>query len=318
MSGNKIGRPKKNVSLDESAYHRIVDTPRSNTSVIEFDNTEPFNMSKFFKTIKSNKVEVLQIECLPNKITFWGEMMPKDYSLEYKCNSKNNMYLIYDCNNIYRYYCARPTYISISDKESIINLLGEISESIRKIKMVVDNKITDRIDFIVINGTLHTKDVITVRCNIEFDKPMRIPEKQLALPDRSGLYCEMKNMDIGECKKNLSTKFKKKVVDSRIQFIKGENDITKDTVIIQHMKNLDKKINTIYRVTNGNVAKGEQDIILYSDGIVETKFPKNSIVNFLLHIRGKFRIAFYKDVTILMYVDEKKAMLISELAIDSI
>jgi len=312
----KIGRPKKNVSIDESKYHRIVEKPKISTSVIEFINTEPFNMSKFFKTIKSNKVEGLQIECLQDRVTFWGEMMPKEYSVEYKCNSKNHMYLKYDCNRIYRYYCSRPTYISITDKESIINLLGEISESIRKIRMIVDSKITDRIDFIVSNSTLHTDDIITVRCNIEFDKPMEIPEKQFNNRPKEDLYCTMLNLDIGEFKKNLSTKFKKKVVDSKIQFIKGSDD-TADTVVIQHMKNLDKKINTIFKVTNGDMPRGEQDIKLFTEGLTEMKFPKNSIVNFLLHIKGKFNIYFYKDATLLIF-SEDNALLVSELATDSI
>lgn len=314
-TSGKIGRPKKNVSVDESKYYRIVDKPKNSTSVIEFINTEPFDMSKFFKTIKSNKVDGLQIECLDNKITFWGKMITKEYSHEYSSDSDCYMYLRYDCTHIYRYFCARPTYICITDKESIINLLGEISESIKKIKMVVDSKITDRIDFIVYNGMLHTKDVITVRCNIEFDKPIRIPDKKFKQRNKSDLYCSMLNVDIGECKKNLSTKFKKKVVDSKIQFIKG-TDGTRDTVIIQHMKNLDKKINTIYKVTNGNVANGEQDISLFVDRLVEMKYPKNSIVNFLLHIKGKFNIQFYKDAILLIF-SEGNALLVSELSIDS-
>lgn len=308
-STNKIGRPKKNASISKDEYLKIVEKPKRRTSVIEFSNTEPFNMGKYFRTLKSNRISEFIIECMPTTVTFWGKMMVKQLSPEYISDSNNYMYLRYDCNKIYRYYCKKTTFISITDKESIINLLGEISESIRKIKMEVSSNFNDRIDFTIFNGTLRTKDIIPMKCNIEFDQSMRIPAMKFRVRPIEDLYCSMYNIDIGEFKKNLSTKFKKKVVQSKIQF-------NGNSAQIQHTKSQDKKIDTIFKVTDGQVMENEQVIHVNVKELIEMNFPKQSIVNFLLHIKGKFTIRFYKDVILLIF-HEDNATLISELSIDS-
>lgn len=308
-SANRIGRPKKNVSVNKSDYLKIVDKPKKRTSVIEFTNTEPFNMGKYFRTLKSNRISEFIIECRPTTVIFWGKMMVKQLSPEYISDSNNYMYLKYDCTKIYRYFCKRDTFISITDKESIINLLGEIGESIHKIKMEVSSNFGDRIDFTISNSTLLTKDIIPMKCNIEFDQPMRIPSIKFKTRPNEDLYCSMYNIDIGEFKKNLSTKFKKKVVQSKIKF-------TSNTAQIEHTKSQDKKIDTIFKVTDSSVSGSEQIIHINVKELVEMNFPKQSIVNFLLHIKGHFTIRFYRDCILLIF-HEDNATLISELSIDS-
>ncbi len=310
MSTGKIGRPKKSISTDPSKFHRIVDTPKHKSSVVEFCNTEPFPMSKYLKTLKSNRIPAFYIACRKDKVIFWGKVTPKQYSHEYASDTNNHMYLIYECTNIYRYYCKRDTFISITDKESIISLLGEISESSNKIKMVINSFFTDQIEFTISNGALKCKYKMCVKCDIEFDKPEKIPKISMYPTKTAKLYCEMSYIDTSECKKDLNTKFKKKVVENKIQF-------TPDFVTVYHKKDIGRISESIWKTTKPeDVLPGSQSIVVNVDKPIEMNYPKSCIVNFLLHIKGKFHIMFYENVIILVF-REDNIIMISELSIDS-
>lgn len=309
MSG-KIGRPKKSISTDPSLFHNITDKPKKSSSIIEFSNTEPFNMSKYLKTLKSNRVSPLYITCMREKVIFWGKITPKQFSHELAIDTNNYMYLQYDCRNIYRYYCARKVFISITDKDSIVNLLGEISESSRKIKMVIDKNIENYIEFKIYNGALKCRCDMSIKCEIEFDKPEKIPRLMTHPKLDEDLFCEMKYIDVGEYKKDLNTKFKKKVNDTRIL-------ITPDVVIVNHKKDATLQSESIWKASKpGDVLPGEQSVSVRIDRQIEMKFPKQSIVNFLLHVKGKFHIMFYKNVTVLVFIEDN-IILLSELGPDS-
>lgn len=296
MSENKkIGRPKKNNSINPSLYHRITDTPKSGTSVIEFSNTEPFDMSKYLKTLKSNDIPGLYIECLPTKVIFWGKMTRKVYTDEYSGNNNNFMVLSYDCENVYRYYCKHPVYINIDERESITNLLGEISESSKKLKMIVNNNFTDCINFVIYNATLNSKNTFYVNCTVEFHKPERICTRPLIA--KSEKYCVMNGIDIGEYKKELNSRFKKKVVISKVAF--GRKSIE-----IQFMKDNDKSMKTIYKINEETHKSDDGKIELFTNKMTEINYPKNNISDFLLHIKGEFSKHFYKDYIILTYTDK--------------
>ncbi len=152
-------------------------------------------MSKYLKTLKSNDIPGLYIECLPTKVIFWGKMTRKVYTDEYSGNNNNFMVLSYDCENVYRYYCKHPVYINIDERESITNLLGEISESSKKLKMIVNNNFTDCINFVIYNATLNSKNTFYVNCTVEFHKPERICTRPLIA--KSEKYCVMNGIDIG-------------------------------------------------------------------------------------------------------------------------
>lgn len=308
MATSNIGRPKKSKSVDSSEFYNITDTPKRKSSVIEFCSTEPFNMSKYFKTIKSNRIPEFYMSCFHDKVIFWGKSTPKQYTKNTFSDSNNFMYLRYDCTNIFRYYCARQSFINITDKESIINLLGEISESSCKIEIFIDGNFTDKIEFILHNETLKNKSHISVKCDIEFDTPVKIPKIKKYIKNNDDLYCLMSNIDVGEYKKDLSTKFKKKIVDSRIQFMG-------DVVKVIHRKDVNRTMETTYNTVVGY--GNEQSIIVRTKDLIEMNYPKNSIANFLLHIKGKFNILFYKNVIVLMYT-ENNAQMTFELALDSL
>jgi hypothetical protein len=300
---SRIGRPKKNNSVDVSLYHCICDTPKSKTSVIEFSNTEPFDMSKYLKTLKSNDVFELHIECLEKKVNFWGKMAKKVYSEEYSDGEDNFMLLSYDCTKVYRYYCKHPVFISIDERESITNLLGEISESSKKIKMTVNNNFTDSVNFTISNATLSSKNEFSVNCIVEFHQPNKLPPRPTTAISEK--YCTMKNIDIGEYKKELNSRFKKKVVTSKISFDCRE-------IVIEFMKDSSKKMRTIYKINEETHKSDDDKIELFTDHLTEINYPKNNISDFLLHIKGEFSKTFYKDYIILMYKD-KNVTLISYL-----
>jgi hypothetical protein len=96
----------------------------------------------------------------------------------------------------------------------------------------------------------------------------------------------MRYIDVGECKKDLNTKFKKKVVDNRIQ-------ITPEIVSVNHKKDVSRQSESIWKVSKGEVCDGEQSVVVHITQPIDLKFPKLCIVNFLLHIKGKFHILFY-------------------------
>jgi hypothetical protein len=149
-----------------------------------------------------------------------------------------------------------------------------------------------------------------VKCEIEFDNPVKIPRISMRSTLPSELYCEMNYIDVGECKKDLNTKFKKKVVSNDIQF-------TPETVIVSHIKDMGRVSESIWKtMKRENIYPGEQSVIVNVDKPIEMKFPKSCIVNFLLHIKGKFHILFYKNVIILVFTEDN-ITLMSELSIDS-
>lgn len=300
----KIGRPKKNKSTDLSKYKRITDTPKSNTSVIEFSNTEPFDMGKYLKTLKSNDISGLYIECLPDKVIFWGKMTKKVYTEEYSSNSNNFMILCYNCMEIYRYYCKHPVYICIDEMESITNLLGEISESSGKLKMIVNNNFTDCINFSIYNATLNCKNSFITNCMVEFHKPERVCIRPVIAP--STKLCVMNYIDIGEFKKELNSRFKKKVVSSRISF-------DRNAIMIQFMKDTNKNTKMTFKIDENTHKSKDGKIELLTDESIEINYPKDNISSFLLHIKGEFTKNFYKDYIILEF-REKNIHLFSFLA----
>lgn len=289
----KIGRPKKNISIDPSQYHKIVTVPKVKTSVVEFSNTEPFDMSKYLKTLKSNGITEFYIDCLPTRVIFWGKTITKHYSEEFTSGEKDYMFLFYECDMVFRYFCKRPTFICIDDKESIISLLGEISESSKKIKMTVDSNMGDYVNFTITNKTLKSKNRFSINCTIEFDSPTKIMTRPI-IPQ--GIkYCEITDIDISEYKKELNSKFKKKVTDSKILFSKDQIEINFTTG--------SKSMKTTYEVDNYLIK-------VFVDRLVEMNYPKNNIIEFLLHIKGKFTIRFSKEYILLVY-NENGALLIS-------
>jgi len=151
---------------------------------------------------------------------------------------------------------------------------------------------------------------MSIKCEIEFDKPEKIPQMITHPKLDEELYCEMKHIDVGEYKKDLNTKFKKKVNDTRIL-------ITPEVVVVNHKKDATLQSESIWKATKPDeVLPGEQLVSVRIDRQIEMKFPKQSIVNFLLHVKGKFHIMFYRNVTVLVFIEDN-IILLSELGPDS-
>ena len=111
------------------------------------------------------------------------------------------------------------------------------------------------------------------------------------------VYCEMLNIDIAECKKNLKTKFKKNTSEASIFIF---NDCIKyNYKRVSH--NMEGIINP-KKINMESKKKDKQQILVHTNKMININYPIVSLRNFLMHIKGKINIVFGNNM---IYVEYK-------------
>jgi hypothetical protein len=286
-----IGRPKKNTLLDSKYFHRVTNEPLYNSSMMEFFYTNPFEFRKYLNTFKSNNVSVFWIVCKKTEIYFCGNVDSKQYNNTCFSNKNCSLVLNFNCNNVYHYYYTKDIYLTINNKEFMNTLISEIGESSCEVGFTINNNSSNQINISIRNSILRSKQELNVKCDF-----MDISKFDVKILRNTKVFACMENVNIIEYKKMLTTKFKKKVNESKLI-------IQPESLILQFFKDMDNpmeaRIDEDYNYYND--IKKKQCVKFFSDEMISMYFPKSNITSFLLHIKGHINIIYGDKVIILEY-----------------
>lgn len=288
-----IGRPKKNTLLDPRLFHRITDTQMYPHSIMEFFYTNPFEFRKFLNTFKSNNVSTFWIVCKETEIYFCGNVDSKQYNNTHFSNENCSLILKFNCKNVYHYYFTKTMYIKICNKDFINILISEIGESSCEVGFIINANINNQINISIRNSILRNKQEFNIKC-----KFTDVKKFDVVILHNEVVYCCMNNVNIIEYKKMLSTKFKKKVNETKLLIQPG-------SLIMQFFKESDNpmeaRIDEEYEYYNET--KRKQEIIFYTNEMISMNFSRSNVTSFLLHIKGYINIIYGNKVIILQYTN---------------
>lgn len=300
-----IGRPKKTPPISIDYFHRVTNIPETSTSIMEFRYTDPFGLKKFLQTMKSNHIDKLWITFKRDSISFNGNMELKSIDDNIFENNNSGMILTIDCNKVFHYFCRKSFIILINKKKFISTLISEISEASREITFQIDENSPGKIFVDIRNSVLRA----TLKNFFDY-LPVDPREERLSFKQNTEKFCEIMNIDIGEFKKNLTTKIKKKVNETKLTIGNNTLSILFKIDISRTMDLIYEDNYELYEIEdekikqnskNKQFKKNKQIIKFYNQSMMELNFPKENITSFLLHIKGEFDIEFGNNSIILQY-----------------
>lgn len=128
----KVGRPKKNATVNQAKIYGIVQTPTIPDNIMEFVYFDPTVFKKFFSFLKAANVSEIPIRFEKDKIVI--------HTMDHKQTS--NIYIEFKGEKAVLYYCKSPFTIYVK-RESIDDVLKAVDKHYTQISLysvVLDQK----------------------------------------------------------------------------------------------------------------------------------------------------------------------------------